>query len=56
MVTDSVMTRIILMNLERCFRGNLEDFEAAVLKTHENNKTHREAYLKEIEKVKFLIS
>lgn len=39
-----------------CFRGNLEEFEKAVLKTHENNKTHREAYLKEIEKVKFLIS
>lgn len=39
-----------------CFKGNLEEFEKAVLKTHENNKTHREAYLKEIEKVKFLIS
>ena len=38
-----------------CFRGNLEAFEKAVLKTHENNKTHREAYLKEIEKVKTLI-
>ena len=39
-----------------CFSGDLEEFEAAVLKTHKNNKTHREAYLKEIEKVKFLIS
>lgn len=38
-----------------CFKGNLEEFEAAVLKTHKDNETHREAYLKEIEKVKLLI-
>lgn len=37
-----------------CFRGNLEDFEKAVLETHENNDLYREQYLKEIEKVKIL--
>lgn len=37
-----------------CFRGNLEDFEKAVLKTHKDNDLYRKQYLKEIEKVKAL--
>ena len=37
-----------------CFRGNLEDFEKAVLKTHKDNDLYRKQYLKEIEKVKIL--
>ena len=37
-----------------CFRGNLEDFEKAVLETHKDNDLYREQYLKEIEKVKVL--
>ena len=37
-----------------CFRGNLEDFEKAVLKTHKDNDLYREQYLKEIKKVKVL--
>lgn len=37
-----------------CFRGSLEDFEKAVLKTHKDNDLYREQYLKEIEKVKVL--
>ena len=37
-----------------CFRGNLEDFEKAVLKTHKDNDLYRKQYLKEIEKVKVL--
>ena len=28
-----------------CFRGNLEQFETIVKKTHENNKEHLEDYL-----------
>ena len=37
-----------------CFRGNLKEFEEAVLKTHKDKPTYREQYLKEIEKVKAL--
>lgn len=37
-----------------CFRGNLEDFEKAVLETHKDNDLYRKQYLKEIEKVKVL--
>ncbi len=37
-----------------CFRGNLEKFEKAVLKTHENNEVYRKQYLEEIQKVKVL--
>lgn len=37
-----------------CFRGNLEEFEKAVLKTHADNDVYREQYLKEIAKVKVL--
>ena len=37
-----------------CFRGNLEDFEKAVLETHKDNDLYRDQYLKEIEKVKVL--
>lgn len=37
-----------------CFRGNLKQFEEAVLETHKNNSTFKEQYLKEIEKVKVL--
>lgn len=37
-----------------CFRGNLEDFEKAILKTHKDNDLYRKQYLKEIEKVKIL--
>ena len=37
-----------------CFRGNLEAFENAVMKTHANNDEYREQYLKEIAKVKSL--
>lgn len=37
-----------------CFRGNLEEFETAVMKTHKNCDEYREQYLREIEKVKVL--
>ena len=37
-----------------CFRGNLEEFEKAVLETHKDNDLYRKQYLKEIEKVKIL--
>ena len=37
-----------------CFRGDLKEFEAAVLKTHENSEVYRNQYLKEIAKVKTL--
>ena len=37
-----------------CFWGNLEEFEAAVLKTHRYSGVYREQYLKEIRKVKVL--
>lgn len=37
-----------------CFRGNLEEFEKAVLATHENNEVYRNQYLEEIRKVKAL--
>ena len=37
-----------------CFRGDLEDFEKAILETHKDNDLYREQYLKEIEKVKVL--
>ena len=37
-----------------CFRGDLEEFEKAVLKTHADNDIYREQYLKEIQKVKAL--
>lgn len=37
-----------------CFRGNLDQFEQAVLKTHANNEKYKNQYLKEIEKVKVL--
>ena len=37
-----------------CFRGNLEEFEEAVLEKHKDNDLYREQYLKEIEKVKVL--
>ena len=37
-----------------CFRGDLEEFEKAVLKTHANNEEYKIQYLKEIEKVKVL--
>ena len=37
-----------------CFRGNLEDFEKAILETHKDNDLYRKQYLKEIEKVKVL--
>ena len=37
-----------------CFRGSLEDFEKAILKTHKDNDLYRKQYLKEIEKVKIL--
>lgn len=37
-----------------CFRGNLEEFEAKVKKTHGENE-HAINYLKEIEKVKLLL-
>lgn len=37
-----------------CFRGNLEQFEAAVMETHENNEVYRNQYLREIQKVKVL--
>ena len=37
-----------------CFRGNLKEFEEAVLKTHANNEEYKSQYLKEIEKVKAL--
>lgn len=37
-----------------CFRGDLKEFEATVLKTHADNDIYREQYLKEIEKVKAL--
>lgn len=36
------------------FKGNLEEFENAVLETHANNDEYREQYLREIEKVKVL--
>ena len=37
-----------------CFRGNLEEFENAVLKTHANRDLYRNQYLNEIDKVKML--
>lgn len=37
-----------------CFRGDLEDFEKAILKTHKDNALYRKQYLKELEKVKIL--
>lgn len=37
-----------------CFKGNLEDFEKAVLEKHKDNDLYRKQYLKEIEKVKVL--
>lgn len=37
-----------------CFRGNLEDFEKAILETHKDNDLYRKQYLKEIERVKIL--
>ena len=37
-----------------CFRGNIEEFEQAVLKTHADNDEYREQYSKEIAKVKVL--
>lgn len=37
-----------------CFKGNLEEFEEAVLETHKDNDFYRKQYLKEIEKVKVL--
>ena len=37
-----------------CFRGNLEQFEAAVMETHKNNEVYRNQYLEEIQKVKVL--
>lgn len=37
-----------------CFRGDLEEFEEAVMKTHAENDVYRNQYLKEIEKVKVL--
>lgn len=36
------------------FRGTIEEFEQAVLKTHADNDKYREQYLKEIAKVKVL--
>ena len=38
-----------------CFRGDLEEFELKVKKVHANT-IHLNSYLKEIEKVKFLLS
>lgn len=37
-----------------CFKGNLEEFEKAVLVTHKHNDLYQEQYLREIEKVKIL--
>lgn len=37
-----------------CFRGDLEEFEAAVMKTHAENDVYRNQYLKEIDKAKAL--
>lgn len=36
------------------FKGNLEEFETAVMKTHKNCDEYREQYLREIAKVKVL--
>ena len=38
-----------------CFRGDLEEFELKVKEVH-SNTIHLNSYLKEIEKVKFLLS
>lgn len=37
-----------------CFRGDLEEFEKAVLKTHANDEEYKIQYLREIKKVKIL--
>ena len=37
-----------------CFRGNIEEFEQSVFKTHADNDEYREQYLKEIAKAKIL--
>jgi hypothetical protein len=38
-------TDTAIMVLTGCFRGTLEEFEAAVLKTHAENPKHRNDYL-----------
>ena len=36
------------------FKGNLEEFENAVMETHKDNNKYREQYLREIGKAKVL--
>jgi hypothetical protein len=39
-----------------CFNGTLEEIEARVKAVHKNNEQHLNEYLKEIDKVKYLMN
>lgn len=52
--SGEISGRITVQVVCGCFKGDLEDFERAVMKTHANNEICRTQYLNEIQKVVIL--